>query len=95
MKRMIKEQLASRRFWICVTILLFDIFLAAITLALKNISLDGWESPLTILNLTIPAHILLSGIEKIGVNKFSFQKGDIKADLDINKEKSGEARNTN
>ncbi|MDR2793564.1 MAG: hypothetical protein LBB61_07855 [Treponema sp.] len=83
MKRMIKEQLASRRFWICVTILLFDIFLAAITLVLQNISLDGWGTPLTVLNLTIPAHILLSGIEKIGVNKFTFQKGDIKTELDV------------
>jgi hypothetical protein len=31
-----KKQPASRRFWICAAILLFDLFLAAVTLALKK-----------------------------------------------------------
>jgi hypothetical protein len=86
MTRLTKQQLASRRFWICAVILAFDVFLAAVTLVLRDISLDGWATPLAILNLAVPVHILLSGIEKIGVNKFTFQKGDIKTELDINKE---------
>jgi hypothetical protein len=81
------EELKSRRFVICVVILLINIVVLVQAILVKKIDLDGYAQALIALNICLPVFMLASTIEKYAGMKFGFKKGDIEANIDLGEKK--------